>query len=571
MRARRAEAQQQAAAHHQPRAQHRPDHPALAARGGFGEAVQIVGAHDERLLAARGALEVTVHQARQFRCLAHDLGQAPAQLLRKRAQRILLAQDLVQHRPRHRPDVDGGVEQPAHALDVEQGLLQQQQLRLDRQLVAVRDLEQLDQHLAQRDLRQRAGEVRLAHRAHRGLEVVDPDVGRHPAGLDVQHRDPAVVAPEHGVEVRRQVPLVGVRQRAHDAEVQGDEARIVPALRIDPDVAGVGVGMEEVVAEHLLVEQAHALGRELAPVDAGRVERGDVVGRDAVHALEGQHAVARQFPDHLGHLQVVRVGEVAPQQAGVGALALQIELVAQSALDLGHQFQRLDALGVGHVALGEPAQRAQQREVGGDALLDLRPQHLHHHLAAVGELGRMDLRDRGRGQRFALEAGIELRHRLAQRALDLGLRQRAVEGCDAVLQQGELGGDVGRQQVAAGREDLAELDEDRPQFLQRQPQALAARHRGDRGRRARDQPAQRPQRPEQAGGLYKFVEAIAQQHARDRVQAQQAAAHARGPGPGPSFATRAARRSTSSRRWSTSSWKPSSSARAATSPRSSRT
>jgi len=260
----------------------------------------------------------------------------------------------------------------------------------------------------------------------------------------------------------------------------------------------VGVGVEEIVAEHLLVEQAHALGRQLAPVDAGGVERGDVVRGDAMHALEREHAPGRQRPDHLGHQQVGRIGEIAPQQAGVGALALQVELVAQRALDLRHHFQRLDAPRIGRVARRQPAQGAQQREVGGDALLHARPQHLHHHLAAVGELRGMHLRDRGRSQRLAVEAGVELRHRLAQRALDLGLRQRAVEGRDAVLQQRQLRRHVGRQQVAAGGEDLAELDEDRTQFLQRQAQPLAARHGRHARRRGRDQAAQRPQRPEHA-------------------------------------------------------------------------
>jgi hypothetical protein len=36
-------------------------------------------------------------------------------------------------------------------------------------------------------------------------------------------------------------------------------------------------------------------------------------------------------------------------------------------------------------------------------------------------------------------------------------------------------GDVGRQQVAARRQHLAELDEDRPKVLKRQAQALTTR------------------------------------------------------------------------------------------------
>jgi hypothetical protein len=60
----------------------------------------------------------------------------------------------------------------------------------------------------------------------------------------------------------------------------------------------------------------------------------------------------------------------------------------------------------------------------------------------------------------------------------------------AVLQQGQFVGDVGRQQVAPGRQHLAELDEDRPEVLQRLAQALAARRRqvAPHGGDARHQP-----------------------------------------------------------------------------------
>ena len=39
-----------------------------------------------------------------------------------------------------------------------------------------------------------------------------------------------------------------------------------------------------------------------------------------------------------------------------------------------------------------------------------------------------------------------------------------------ILQLGEFVGDVFRQQIAAGRQNLAELDEDRTEILERAPQ-----------------------------------------------------------------------------------------------------
>src|SRR5690606_18118555 len=161
-----------------------------------------------------------------------------------------------------------------------------------------------------------------------------------------------------------------------------------------------------------------------------------------------------------------------------------------------------------------------------------------------------------------VEAGEQFADRRAERTLDDGARHLAVERRDLVLQQCEVVDDVRRQQVAAGREDLPELDEDRPQLLQRQAQAGTARLRRDRGRGARHE---RPHQLEPAlgrGVVQQGIEPVAQQDAADACGAQDAAqavlrADRR--------ATRAAMRSTSSRRLSTSSRKASSSARGTTS------
>ena len=88
----------------------------------------------------------------------------------------------------------------------------------------------------------------------------------------------------------------------------------------------------------------------------------------------------------------------------------------------------------------------------------------------------------------------------------------------AVLQLRELVGDVGGQQVAAGREHLAELDEDRPQLLQREAQTLCAR-RGKvapEGERARGGPQPvEPLVPEQ-----ELVEPVLERDAQDLDQAE---------------------------------------------------
>src|SRR3546814_18438050 len=85
--------------------------------------------------------------------------------------------------------------------------------------------EQLQQHLGQRDLRQRTREVRLADRARSGLEFVDADVRGHPAGLHVQLGDAAVVLVEDRHEVLGEVVLVLAGELADDPEVEIGRAR----------------------------------------------------------------------------------------------------------------------------------------------------------------------------------------------------------------------------------------------------------------------------------------------------------------------------------------------------------
>jgi hypothetical protein len=63
--------------------------------------------------------------------------------------------------------------------------------------------------------------------------------------------------------------------------------------------------------------------------------------------------------------------------------------------------------------------RFQQRDVVRDDALDARAQDLDRDLAAVGQLGEVHLRHRGRGHRLALEVGEHLVHRLAVGALQL--------------------------------------------------------------------------------------------------------------------------------------------------------
>ena len=185
----------------------------------------------------------------------------------------------------------------------------------------------------------------------------------------------------------------------------------------------------------------------------------------------------RVVPVDLGHEQERRVEEVAAQLRAVGRLAREVELVADRLLELGDDLARPQPARVGRQALDQAGGGVHEREIVGDDGFDARPQHLHRDGRAVGQLREVDLRDRrARGGR-PVELREHLVHRLAVAAVQRRDHLLGRERRHRVLQLRELVRDVRRQEVAPRRQHLAELHEDRPERLEREPQAHRARSR----------------------------------------------------------------------------------------------
>src|SRR5579863_3441679 len=248
------------------RAMHRPEpqHPAEQQRGAQGEnitpacgAAQLGTQSLELEQRARPLRRVALalHQSMQRRGRAARRLDEPGRVVAQIAQQVAYADTLAhpasQDGAGGAPDIQLRIQLAPQALDVEQRLLQQNQLRLDLHIEAARDLEQPQQDAAEGDVLQRPVEDRLEHGAHRRLHLFDARIGGHPAGLEVQLGHAAVVAVEDREEVLRQVVLVARIERADDAEVDGRVARVLRILRQHEDVPRVHVGVEEIVAEHL--------------------------------------------------------------------------------------------------------------------------------------------------------------------------------------------------------------------------------------------------------------------------------------------------------------------------------
>jgi hypothetical protein len=103
--------------------------------------------------------------------------------------------------------------------------------------------------------------------------------------------------------------------------------------------------------------------------------------------------------------------------------------------------------------------------------LDHRPDswalHLHHHLRARPQPSGVRLGDGGGGERLTVEPGEHLLDLPAQVGAEhlLDLRPRRRGG--PVLQPAQLVGELRREEVGTGGQDLAELDEGDPAFVER--------------------------------------------------------------------------------------------------------
>ena len=243
--------------------------------------------------------------------------------------------------------------------------------------------------------------------------------------------------------------------------------------------------------EHLREEDAHAILGELAEVGAEGAQALHVTDDDAVDALRDQHIDAAVIPVHLGHVQQVRAGEVALQLRGIRRLAHQIQLIEHGLLVLGDHFQRPHppALRPSTSGPGAPARRTAPGRVR----------------SARARSGRSTLTmtscppGRVAACTWAIEAaasGVSSNcantslKRPTVGAFETRAGHGAGEWRHPVLQFREFIGDIRRQQVAARRDRLAELHENRPQLDQRQAQIFpartgaASRHARRRGRAA---------------------------------------------------------------------------------------
>ena len=210
-----------------------------------------------------------------------------------------------------------------------------------------------------------------------------------------------VIAAEKGDEVLREVIFVGIGQRAHDAEIQRD---IAPVAR-HQHIAGMHVGVEEAVAEHLGVENLHAVRGQLWNVDARRAQAHPrwLIG-NAVHALHHHHFGRSTSPStppapaaswHLAKLRLNWLALAASRIRSSSSCRCFSNSATTSAVSAACRLPTS--------APSDPAQISSSATSCSMTLLDAGTQDFHRHLAPVRQHGEMHLRHRSAGDRRFVE------------------------------------------------------------------------------------------------------------------------------------------------------------------------
>ena len=137
----------------------------------------------------------------------------------------------------------------------------------------------------------------------------------------------------------------------------------------------------------------------------------------------------------------------------------------------------------------------------------------------------MRLGQRGRGHRHVLEAGEHPLGRVAEILFQLCAQRLHGHRGHMALQAPEFFDPLGRQQIDAGGQHLAELDEGRSQILQRMTHAFGRRQPQGRSLAASDveQPPGALQCTGHADALDHIAEAVTHQHRGDLLHAAEVA------------------------------------------------
>ena len=214
------------------------------------------------------------------------------------------------------------VQLAGHTLGHHHGFLEKVVLRLDVDREAAGKLEDLPQNIAKRHLAERLSHHRFGHGADRLRERRQRHIIAKHAGIRMKPRHEIVIAIKHRRQKAGQKQPVGEVEMPHDAEIDRHQR----AVGRDEDIAGMHVGMEKAVPEHLVEETARRRFGDFLYVMSRRLEPGNVVDPDTFDPFDDKHRRGGVFEIDPGNMDAAVLGHVVGKLAGGGRLQSQIEL-----------------------------------------------------------------------------------------------------------------------------------------------------------------------------------------------------------------------------------------------------
>ena len=127
-----------------------------------------------------------------------------------------------------------------------------------------------------------------------------------------------------------------------------------------------------------------ARGEDLVGIEAGRDQRGALVGGDAADPLERQHPARGALPVDPRHAEALVAGEVLGELGGGRGLEAQVHLEPGPEREGLDHLDRLEAAVAGLQALDPGREPGEEVEVARHLALDAGPQHLDRDLLARG-------------------------------------------------------------------------------------------------------------------------------------------------------------------------------------------
>lgn len=272
-------------------------------------------------------------------------------------------------------------------------------------------------------------------------------------------------------------PLAGMPiQETHHAKIQKTDH----VARENMDVARMRIGMEKAVIEDLPHHQRGKTRGDLPAIEIGGVQIGQFRGLDAVHVFHRQYAAGGGPGMNSRHVDRRIAGELIGESFEMRGLRGEIQFLFQPPGELGHhQCRPMDAPSL-QMGFEQRGQMGHDLKVNPDHVLDARTLHLHHYPLSAVQHGAMHLRYGSRAERSLLEGKKAIANRAFQLLFHHGADLGEGDRRHLIQQFGQLARKRGRKQVSAPGEKLSELDEGRPQLLERFSEPLGLRKPGGR-------------------------------------------------------------------------------------------